>query len=259
MVGGWNWRWSATCSKATTVDYTHIGTACAQRYTVRPDLSCGTGLRSRGRSSPGSPKRKSAVPESNRNGAQVDSSRERAGGSFAHQSFGPLPASHPRSQVPQNARRKAAATADRTILAETREAKRLTACCTIPPSGCRPAVPESRAPSRPTTTMWCLAQVHGGPSPVAPPTTMWTRALVLPASWPSPPCAKATAGTVARISDRAMTMCLCFKLNPLVDPADAAAPEPSESAHPGYLRRIGFPSGCHEPWLAGTVEIADYH
>ena len=162
----------------------------------------------------------------------------------------------PRARDPkwsQNARRKAAAMADRTILGETRGARRLIACCTIPPSGCRAAVPESRLPSRPTRTMWCLAQVHGGASPVAPPTTMWIRALVLPASWPSPPCAKATAGTVARISERAMTMCLSFKLSPLLDPADAAAPEPSESAHPGYLRRIGFPSGCHEPWLAGTL------
>ena len=123
-----------------------------------------------------------------------------------------------------------------------RGAKRLTACCTIPPSGCRPAVPESRLPSRPKMTMWALTQVHGGPSPVAPTRTTWIRALVLPASWPSPPCAKATAGTVARISDRAMTMCLSFKLSPLLDPADAAAPEPSESAHPGYLKRIGFPS-----------------
>ncbi len=99
MVGGWNWRLSATCPGPQRPSIPTIGTACAQRYTVRPDLSCGTGLRSRGRSSPRSPKSKSAVPEFNRNGAQGDSSRERAGGWFAQQSFRPLPASHPRSQV----------------------------------------------------------------------------------------------------------------------------------------------------------------
>ena len=210
------------------------------------------GLRSRGGRSPGSPKRKSAVPESNRNGAQVDSSRERAGGwSLTSRSDRCQPrAGDPR--LSQNARRKAAATAD-TILAEIRGAKRLTACCTIPPSGCRSAVPESRAAftSDKDEVVSC-ASAWRSVSRGAKDDDVDTRVGVLPASWPSPPCAKATAGTVARISDRAMTMCLSFKLSPFLDPADAAAPELSESAHPGYLKTNRVPV-----WLPRTLVGGD--
>ena len=159
---------STTCRGASTAEYTRIGTACSTAIAVPSDLSCAAGLRSRGGRSPGSPKSKSAVPDLNRNGAQGDSSRERTGGwSLTSRSDRCQPrAGDPK--LSQNARRKAAATADRTTLPEIRGAIRLTACCTIPPSACRSAVPEFRLPSRPTRTMWALAQVHGGASPAAP-------------------------------------------------------------------------------------------
>ena len=157
----------------------------SQRYAVLPDFSCAAGLvaaagvlQARPRERAPSLNRTGTAPKWIRRGSVLAaSSLNSRSDRYQHRTREP--------RFLQSARRNAAATAD-TILVEIRGAKRLTACCTIPPSGCRPAVPASRlASSRPTMTIWILpfpVGGGGGADAVASTRTRWTRALVLPAS-----------------------------------------------------------------------------